>query len=160
MVIELLSKFRKAKPIAAQKVIMVLGMHRSGTSCLIGSLQHAGLHLGKHNTYNDHNLKGNRENNDIVALHEELLKDNGGSWKQPPPVTRWSEKHFKKAEKIIASYRHHTAWGFKDPRTLLVLDGWKQLIPDIQCQLNYTDYQKRIFGDNIILCIKSISKIK
>ena len=54
-------------------ILAVLGMHRSGTSALIGSLQAAGLHLGKHNTWNAHNLKGNRENNDIVQLHEELL---------------------------------------------------------------------------------------
>ncbi|MBI5063617.1 MAG: sulfotransferase family protein [Desulfatitalea sp.] len=115
-----------------RKVLAVLGMHRSGTSCLIGSLQQAGLYLGKHNTWNPHNLKGNRENDDIVKFHDELLSDNGGSWRNPPLTVKWSKSHFKKARQIIAPYENHPFWGFKDPRTLLAFDGWKILIPDIQ----------------------------
>ncbi|HBM84618.1 MAG TPA: sulfotransferase family protein, partial [Halieaceae bacterium] len=30
-----------------RRVIAILGMHRSGTSCLTGSLQEAGLELGE-----------------------------------------------------------------------------------------------------------------
>ena len=61
------------------KVICVLGMHRSGTSCLVGSLQKAGLHLGKHHTWNRYNRKGNRENQDIVDLNRAVLEFSGGS---------------------------------------------------------------------------------
>ncbi len=131
MLFDFLTKNMKPKTSPAQKVIAVLGMHRSGTSCLIGSLQAAGLFLGKHNTWNDHNLKGNRENDDIVKLNDELLVENGGSWKNPPAAVNWSKKHLKRAREIIASYHDHEMWGFKDPRTLLTLAGWKKLIPDM-----------------------------
>jgi hypothetical protein len=116
---DFLTQSKKPATRPDQRVIAILGMHRSGTSCLIGSLQKAGLHLGKHNTWNDHNLRGNRENDDIIRLNEALLNDNGGSWKNPPANVVWSRKHYKRAREIIASYRDHDLWGFKDPRTLL-----------------------------------------
>ena len=40
------------------RLIAVLGMHRSGTSYLAGSLQEAGLILGDCHTWNKHNEKG------------------------------------------------------------------------------------------------------
>lgn len=121
---------KKSRPEIA---ICVLGMHRSGTSCLTGSLQKSGLTLGKYHARNPYNKKGNRENQDVVDLHEQLLSDNGGSWDKPPANIDWQESHIRAAESILASYSRHEYWGFKDPRTLVVLDGWKSLIPDIRC---------------------------
>jgi len=42
--------------------ILILGMHRSGTSCLAGCLEEAGLYLGDVNLKAGFNKKGNREN--------------------------------------------------------------------------------------------------
>ena len=75
-----------------KRILCVLGMHRSGTSCLTGSLQQGGLFLGKHHTWNEYNRKGNRENQDVVNLHEAIFKANGLDWKHPlrpssPPRT-------------------------------------------------------------------------
>ena len=80
-----------------KRVLAILGMHRSGTSCLAGSLQKAGLFLGKHHTWNEHNKRGNRENQDIVDLHEELLRANEGKWHQPPKTNDWTKQHINKA---------------------------------------------------------------
>ena len=66
------------------RVICILGMHRSGTSCLTGSLQEAGLSLGDCHTWNPHNLRGNRENQAFVDLHDDILKANHGAWDAPP----------------------------------------------------------------------------
>lgn len=115
-----------------QKVICVLGMHRSGTSCLIGSLQKSGLYLGKHATWNAHNERGNRENEDIRTLNESLLDYNNGSWKNPPEKIIFSEEHLEMGREIISSYDNHHLWGFKDPRTLLTIDFWKALIDNFQ----------------------------
>jgi len=35
---------------SSSQAVLILGMHRSGTSCLAGSLQEAGLYLGEVNT--------------------------------------------------------------------------------------------------------------
>ena len=58
------------------RVIAILGMHRSGTSCLTGSLQNSGLFLGECHTWNKHNERGNRENQKFVDLHDAILAAN------------------------------------------------------------------------------------
>ena len=110
------------------KVCLILGMHRSGTSCLTGSLQQAGLDLGEHSTWNLHNKKGNRENPDIVEFHETVLRDNNGSWDRPPKRILWTDTHRKRAEEILADHASQAIWGFKDPRCLLMLEHWAQVI--------------------------------
>lgn len=117
---------------APARVIGVLGMHRSGTSFLTGSLQEAGLFLGEHHTWNLHNTRGNRENQGIVDLHDAILADNGGSWDNPPRRVRWSGEHKDRARALLAAHASEAVFGFKDPRALLVLDGWKQLVPRIE----------------------------
>lgn len=112
-------------------VVCILGMHRSGTSCLTGTLQELGLNLGKHHTWNPYNLKGNRENQDVVDFHDQLLADNGGSWNKPPRKVRWSDKHYQQARDILERYANEKFWGFKDPRSLLTYEGWLKLCPDI-----------------------------
>ena len=107
-------------------------MHRSGTSFLVGSLQQHGLFLGKHRTSNKFNLRGNRENPDIQDLQDAILRKSGGSWDMPPPVVEWRPEHFEDAQGILAEYADHPVWGFKDPRALLTLDGWRALVPDLE----------------------------
>ena len=113
---------------APPRVFAVLGMHRSGTSCLTGSLQRAGLILGRHHTWNRHNPKGNRENQDVVELHEAVLAANDGAWDDPPDTVRWLDEHLDRARALLAAHADGPNWGFKDPRALLVLDGWNQLV--------------------------------
>ena len=125
-----------------QRILCILGMHRSGTSCLTGSLQQGGLFLGKHHTWNEYNRKGNRENQDVVNLHEAIFKANGLNWKKPlrpientlaaSPAAVWEPQHVARAEEILAEYAEKSLWGFKDPRTLMVLDGWHALVPNME----------------------------
>jgi hypothetical protein len=114
------------------RVICVLGMHRSGTSCLTGSLQQQGLFLGEHNTEAPWNRKGNRENGRILNLHEDILEKSGGSWVMPPPAVEWQLEHFETARKLLAEYQGYPVWGFKDPRNLLTISGWRRLLPDLE----------------------------
>jgi hypothetical protein len=114
------------------RVVCILGMHASGTSCLAGSLQQAGLYLGEVNTVSDYNAKGNRESRRIYQLHDAILIDSGGSWARPPATVRWTDAHRAERDAIIASFAHAPAWGFKDPRTLLVLDFWREAIPGLR----------------------------
>ena len=109
--------------------VIVLGMHRSGTSCLAGSLQAAGLELGTVHTANPYNKKGNRENQAIMDLHESLLAHSEASWDAPAVVT-WDDEHRAARDAIIASYRDAPIWGFKDPRTCFTLEGWLEALPE------------------------------
>lgn len=114
------------------RVIAVLGMHRSGTSALAGSLQQHGLFLGRHSERNRHNPRGNRENPDVAQLNEDILRAAGGSWRAPPDEVAWRPPHTERAREIVSEYAGHRVWGFKDPRTLLTMEGWLQVVPDLE----------------------------
>lgn len=112
------------------RVICIVGMHRSGTSALTGALQEAGLSLGSVSTWNQFNQKGNREHPAINQLNDRILSDNGGTWEQPPAAVHWQREHREQRDAIIAGFAGTGVWGFKDPRTLLTLAGWREALPD------------------------------
>ncbi len=113
--------------------IFVIGMHRSGTSCLTGILEEAGLFLGDVKQKSRFNAKGNRENFTILELHEQILRDNQATWDCPPAETCiWSEDHRRIRDEILATYPQDVTWGIKDPRMLFTLEGWQEVLPDVR----------------------------
>ena len=113
-----------------KSTVSILGMHRSGTSCLAGSLEQCGLHLGEVKTQSPHNLKGNREHPSIFNLQERLFNKRGNSWDNPPAEIRLAEEEREELQGIIESFDAAPIWGFKDPRTLFTLDDWRELLTD------------------------------
>lgn len=124
--------FRKP-PVVNSRIVSVVGMHRSGTSCLAGSLQQKGLYLGEVATANEYNKKGNRENTLIAQLNDSVLDYSGGSWYEPPEKLRWTRKHEQERDRIIAAFEaeHVPVWGFKEPRALLTMPFWRKGLPDM-----------------------------
>lgn len=109
--------------------ILILGMHRSGTSCLAGSLQQRGLFLGEVHESRPHNRKGNRENQQVMDLNEAVLAASDGAWDRPPVRLRWDAGLVDRRDRLIESLAADSggaAWGFKDPRTLLTLGFWRE----------------------------------
>jgi hypothetical protein len=113
------------------RVISVLGMHRSGTSCLAGTLMESGVHFGNVSRRDRFNKKGNRENTQIMKLHDAVLRTNSGAWNNPPETARWNQEQKLIRDSIIEGYeqRAKAVWGFKDPRTMFVLEGWLDVLP-------------------------------
>jgi len=105
-------------------LVIVLGMHRSGTSCLTGLLQQAGLELGDVVTEAPYNTKGNRENLGIMELNNEVLSYNNGSWDSPPRQITWNPDLEDSRDMILNLYSNQTIWGFKDPRVIFTLPFW------------------------------------
>ena len=116
----------KKRPMAP---VLILGMHRSGTSCLAGSLQQHGLFLGDVVTRAPHNLKGNREHIQFRDLNDSILEFNDGAWDDPPPDILWTQNHLDRAHALSADIPENTVWGFKDPRTLITLPFWQAVFP-------------------------------
>jgi hypothetical protein len=114
-------------------VVFILGMHRSGTSCLTGCLEEQGLFLGSVNNAARHNLKGNKENIDFRQCNDLVLSENGGTWSDPPTKRiAWSNHTATLRDRLISTYDNHAIWGFKDPRSLLTLPFWLEALPDMQ----------------------------
>ncbi|MEM8942132.1 MAG: sulfotransferase [Pseudomonadota bacterium] len=133
----------------ACRVVAILGMHRSGTSCLTGTLQQAGMFLGEVHTWNRYNTRGNRESQSFVDLNDEILRSNNAAWDRPPDTCHWSEEHSRRARQLVSALMQESteqlgqnaSWegakgtavvGFKDPRSLLTIEGWRKAIPQIE----------------------------
>jgi len=110
---------------------IVLGMHRSGTSALAGTLMEAGVYLGRVLDKSiTRNPKGLQEPPAVLYMQEDLLKANGGSWNEPPEQVEWFPMHAAVRDLFIESREGEACWGFKDPRTLLTLEGWLKVLPN------------------------------
>lgn len=109
--------------------VFILGMHRSGTSCLTGSLERCGVFLGNVSRSNRFNDKGNHELKAVVRLQEQVLVANGGGWHEPPAHITVSTQHKQAFKGIIKQLAQYCPCGIKDPRLLLLLDTWVELVP-------------------------------
>lgn len=116
--------------------IVILGMHRSGTSFLVRALNLLGLWLGsENNLYTVEgragigNPKGNYEHKDSVSINDTILAKSGGTWRLPPQSLVVSPDDFSSMQRL-AEYLEKgmpncfMRWGWKDPRTVLTLDAW------------------------------------
>lgn len=114
--------------------VAVIGMHRSGTSCLAGCLEDLGLSLGEVVTSAPHNKKGNRENPRFWPVHDAVLKRVGAAWDAPPaePVV-WTAQEKAELAAVLTDYDAlPRPWGFKDPRATVLLDGWFEVLPELR----------------------------
>ncbi len=119
-----------------KRCILISGMHRSGTSCLTGTAQQAGLHLGNVHTENPHNIKGNRENPDAMELNDRILERSHASWDRPQPCS--TEPTLVGQCQTIVTTLHDAApgvfFGLKDPRLLFTRTLWESALCDIPVQ--------------------------
>lgn len=120
-------------PRAKQSALIVLGMHRSGTSALAGVLGHLGAALPKDlMAPAEMNAKGFFESNRITGLNERLLKQVGRSWWDPRPVpSAWFDSLEAAAlldeavAALEADYGDAPLFVMKDPRICRLLPFWR-----------------------------------
>lgn len=130
----------------ATKPIIVIGMHRSGTSMVIRMLQLMGVFTGWE-------LDANGEAVYFVLRNQAVLQAQGASWDHPAPIDAllahegMASRLVKSLERELsrpaaASYlgpwrylryrslrRIDRPWGWKDPRNTLLLRFWLRVFP-------------------------------
>lgn len=113
------------------KTLIIVGMHRSGTSLTASILQECGLDIGKELMPDGKgNVKGHFENMDFYRFHMDLLIKHG----EHPDG--WVKRKINVKKKFLAQGRKviernkSAQWGWKDPRTTLFLEYWSELLPD------------------------------
>ncbi|HEU0030354.1 MAG TPA: hypothetical protein VFQ53_06975 [Kofleriaceae bacterium] len=106
--------------------IVVLGMHRSGTSCIAGMLEAAGVATAGASTVRSwDNARGHHERLDLVRLDEAVLAHSGGHWLAAPAAVRWTPAHERERDQLLATSIDGRPVLLKDPRMLLVLPFWR-----------------------------------
>jgi predicted nucleic acid-binding Zn-ribbon protein len=116
-----------------QSILVIAGMHRSGTSYVASLLQDAGFDIGENLLgATVSNLKGHFEDIDFLRFHESVLHSQGLSpegWIIQNNI-QVQEQFLEDAQTIIQKRNSKSFWGWKDPRTTLLLDFWFNLLPE------------------------------
>ena len=112
----------------AEKFFLVVGMHRSGTSCLTGVLERCGVRLGNVRKGGLFNKKGYFEIREVQQIHDQILALNRGNWYNPPENIIVHPVHRQQLIEISQQLKQHQFAALKDPRSILILDTWKEII--------------------------------
>ncbi len=67
-------------------MIVIMGMHRSGTSLVAQLLAETGMDIKDTLKRNGHNPKGFYEDVDVMVKNERILSFHGGTWFCPPDL--------------------------------------------------------------------------
>ncbi len=116
--------------------VVVLGMHRSGTSavCRILNLLGADLGPGSDLLSDYDNPTGHWESRTLVACNDRILAAFGRSWDFPPWLAPGWE-HSERATALLpdmadtfAAVYGERPWAWKDPRTCLTFPLWRRVL--------------------------------
>jgi len=124
-------------------IVIVTGMHRSGTSALAGLLHSNGIIMGDDQDFvfdddphylkitREENPKGFYENSRFRSLNDLILSQNGYHVHRFSPYIPdnivVSEQANDVMNQLLAEYSYrYPVWGFKDPRTCLTIDLWQK----------------------------------
>jgi hypothetical protein len=123
--------------------IIILGMHRSGTSALSGVLNLLGIYPGSKlmPAVEEVNPKGFWEHTEIVSLHEKLLSTLNSSWDDELPLPKdwWKSEQTTPIRNSIIEILHRdfdnqSIWLLKDPRMCRLMPLWFGILQEIACQ--------------------------
>lgn len=111
--------------------LIILGMHRSGTSLVAQACAAAGIGAGPSGDMlaaQADNPAGFYEHRDLVALNETLLHDCGGAWYLPPdaPITCSIEQGEALLDRLAES--EGSQFLLKDPRLCITWPSWEPLL--------------------------------
>ncbi|MDE5105964.1 MAG: glycosyltransferase [Trichodesmium sp. St17_bin3_1_1] len=120
-------------------VLIITGIHRSGTSLTASLFQSVGVNIGENLVGPEYgNIRGHFEDIEFLELHKRILQsqhiDDLGSNVETKEITV-KKQQLKIAKKLIKNRQEENEkankiWGWKDPRTTLFLNFWLQLLPD------------------------------
>lgn len=121
--------------------VMVLGMHRSGTSAITGALEKLGIALHqKLLESNSFNPKGYFEGVDVTKLNDSLLLEMGSNWDDTRFPTHIPEdlieKYLPEATKLIErEFAYTPIFAMKDPRFCVTFPVWELALKKLKIDL-------------------------
>lgn len=125
-------------------IYVILGMHRSGTSLTSSILQDFGINMGTNllssNSPSASNILGHYEDLDFLSINREFLTKHGRSWDNPYLLNPEPNEivEFKSKISNIILYKQGN-WGFKDPRTILFINYYYEILKEHKCCYIFTD---------------------
>ena len=125
------------------KVVVVLGMHRAGTSLCTRIIQQLGIDLGTPLLTPDFdNPDGYQEHKAVVDCHRALFEALHIEWDtirliQPPPAAFWDSEAARavrdRMKRVVGEQLRAAGgvWAFKDPRTAGFVPLWREVFDEL-----------------------------
>jgi O-antigen biosynthesis protein len=128
-----------------RKLIVVLGMHRSGTSVITRSLKVMGVELGENFLPpQSDNVTGFWEDTDINALNIEMLNVLHSDWHFLTPIQQADVEILRRngyiqraLEMLQDKMSDAEVFGFKDPRVAKLLLFWREVFSQSNLKVSY-----------------------
>src|SRR5512134_3346618 len=123
-----------------RQVLLVLGMHRSGTSATAGLLAQLGARMAATPMpASPSNPRGHWESGPLVDLHDRLLAEAGSAWNDWGPLDpeRFAAAGGGARTALAAAFAAEFGDGpdglvvLKDPRICRFLPLWRQVVADL-----------------------------
>ena len=128
-----------------QDCLIVLGMHRSGTSAMARVVNLLGAEIGDNLLPAvPNNPKGFWEHEEILELHRRLLSEIRSFWDdiRPLPKEWYREPAVEKirseiVEIIQRDFGHSELWVLKEPRMCRLLKLWHPIFCELNCRAHF-----------------------
>lgn len=115
----------------ARSFLVVMGMHRSGTSCITRTLSLMGASLGpvsreleKLTLEEDH-----WESPSLNWINDEILRRSAGTWWEPPATLAPSWLDHWRCRRFLWEFSDGPIGVFKDPRLCMTYPVWRAALP-------------------------------
>jgi len=126
-------------------VVVVLGMHRSGTSAITKGLELFGVDLGQNLLAGDeNNPKGYFEDNQLITINDNILRTSGLFWStlqfiEPADLLgpRFEKEQNEAREFLKGKLAQGTPIGLKDPRLCRTLPLWQKILVEMGVRVGY-----------------------
>jgi O-antigen biosynthesis protein len=130
------------------RLIVILGMHRSGTSLIARSTMCLGAALGERAVWEaPDNQSGFWENQDVLAIDERVMAILGHSWDDPRPFSSdltvlsaldlAARRLNQIGEQILRRELERTPlFAVKEPRMCRLLPFWKPIFRRLECEVS------------------------
>lgn len=137
-------------------IVLVLGMHRSGTSLCSHILSALGVDMSDDIDVNPSNAGGHWERREIVEFHDRILslfnRDYSGHFHDfALPVAWWADPRVARIRREIVAFLEQRMgegyFGFKDPRTVRLMPVWHQIFNELR------------LAPKIVLCLRNPAQI-
>jgi hypothetical protein len=137
-------------------IVLVLGMHRSGTSLCTHVLSAMGIDMADDVGEGPSNTRGHWERWEIVDLHDRILELLNRSCYGPfhdfsLPEAWWADPRvFQIKQEIVAFLEkrmRRALFGFKDPRTARLMPLWHQISNDLN------------LAPKVVLCLRNPAQV-
>lgn len=126
-------------------LIVVLGMHRSGSSAITKGLEVMGVELGTQlMPANVNNVTGYFEDIEINQLNIGLLKTKGHDWSTLTPIKsddfqgdQFTPFKTRATDVLRSKLKNSNILGIKDPRLCRLLPFWMEIFSDLKLKVSY-----------------------